>query len=94
MKSNRIGFLAISGSVAAILAVALILGVGVTRGGVLFSPGKLSEQSSGETWGGVQSHAETAGDCAACHASSWWTVIMEDRCLACHLNIAETLRDT
>ncbi|MFO0968859.1 MAG: cytochrome c3 family protein [Gemmataceae bacterium] len=54
----------------------------------MFSPGALSERKKGgPARGGVASHAEIAGNCAACHPSPWSGQTMADRCLECHSDV-------
>lgn len=64
-----LGCLSRSGFVAALLALVLLVGAGLVWGGLLFSPGSLSAQTSGEHLGGVRTHAETGGRCSSCHVA-------------------------
>ena len=94
MKSHRFGCLSATGIITAILTLVLIAGFMLTQGGVLFSPGKLNAEKGEQAWGGVRSHAEISGECAACHAPPWGRETMRDRCISCHINIAEELQST
>jgi hypothetical protein len=78
--------------VAAIITALVIAGYAYARGGVLYNPGPLNAQS-GEMLGGVTSHAETGGNCKACHTAPWEAAKMEDRCVACHGEIAMQMKD-
>lgn len=79
------------GVITALLTLIFVSGYTLLRGGILFSPGDLNAQSSGVTLGGVTSHA--AADCAACHPSPWQAASIDDRCLACHTQVAADLRN-
>jgi phosphoribosylformylglycinamidine (FGAM) synthase-like amidotransferase family enzyme len=77
-----------------VVTLVVIAAFGVLRGGVLFSPGKLSTQAkAGVTLGGVQSHADLSGKCAACHPSPLSRDTMDVRCTNCHTNIGRQLTD-
>ena len=91
MRKSRLGCLTPTGIIAALLTVIAIAGVVFARGGVLYSPGPLNAQA-GEAVGGVTSHAETGGDCKACHAAPWDTMSMADRCTTCHVDVAVDMR--
>ncbi|HSN73675.1 MAG TPA: cytochrome c3 family protein, partial [Anaerolineae bacterium] len=93
MKSRRLGCLTATGLLAAALTLLLVLGVFLLRGGRMFSPGPLHAQASGVEVGGVLSHADTGGDCAACHTAPWNPANMAERCLDCHTAIAADLAD-
>ena len=90
--NNRLGCLSGTGIIAAIIASAVIAGYAYARGGLLYNPGPLNAQS-GEMLGGVSSHAETGGNCKACHAAPWESARMEDRCVDCHGGIALQMQD-
>lgn len=90
--SSRLGCLSGLGVAAAILTALIIAGYVYAQGGVLYSPGPLNAQS-GEMLGGVTSHAETGGNCKACHTAPWEAAKMEDRCVACHGEIAVQMKD-
>ena len=92
MKTNRLGCLTGAGLIAALVTAFVIAGYAYARGGLIYNPGPLNAQS-GRTLGGVTSHAETGGDCAACHTAPWEPAVMADRCADCHANIAEQMRD-
>jgi hypothetical protein len=94
MKPRRLGCLTGAGLLAAVLTLAVVLGVFLLRGGRMFSPGPLHAEASGAEIGGVASHADTGGDCAACHTSPWDPASMAERCLDCHTAIAADLADS
>jgi hypothetical protein len=91
--NKPLGCLSRSGLLAALLALVLLAGAGLIWGGLLFNPGPLNAQGSGQTPGGVRSHAETGGRCSACHPAFWSKETMADRCVLCHTDIATQLRD-
>ena len=91
MRPTRIGCLSGTGIITALLTLLIITGVGLARGGVLFSPGELSAVQKDQPLGGVFTHAETGGRCAACHPAFWEQDTMTDRCLVCHLNLLQTV---
>ena len=91
--NKPLGCLSRSGLLAALLALVLLAGAGLIWGGLLFNPGPLNAQGSGQTLGGVRSHAETGGRCSACHPAFWSKETMADRCVLCHTDIATQLRD-
>ncbi len=90
--TSRLGCFTTTGIIAALVTMVVIAGAAFTQGGVLYSPGPLNAQS-GETLGGVTSHAETGGECKACHVAPWGVMTMTDRCAACHLNVAAQMRE-
>jgi len=87
MSSQRLGCISAWGLLAVLITSLIIAGVGLARGGVLFSPGELSQQKAAQPLGGVYSHAETGGNCSACHAAPWSRTMMADRCQECHTAI-------
>jgi len=92
MKNTRLGFLTTSGIMAAVLTALIITGFAFTSGGMLFSPGALNARA-GATLGGVNSHAELAGQCNLCHAPFWGSSSMADRCVVCHSDVADQRQD-
>lgn len=92
MRNNRLGCLSGTGILAAIITSLIIVGYVYARGGLLYNPGPLNAQS-GEMLGGVTSHAETGGDCQACHTAPWERATMADRCAECHGAIAIQMQD-
>jgi hypothetical protein len=92
MQKKPFGFLTLPGLLAALLTVVVVAVVGLLRGGVLFSPGTLNAQS-GALLGNVTSHAKLAGRCTACHAYFWQASTMADRCVLCHTDVADQLKD-
>lgn len=87
MRTQRLGCLSGTGLLAALGTLLIVAAFGFLRGGVLFSPGPLSVQAAGQPLGGVNSHAELARNCAACHPAFWATDTMTDRCLDCHADV-------
>lgn len=91
---NRpLGCLTGGGLLTAGLTLALLLVIYLAAGGAMFSPGPLNAQAGDEALGSpgvaaVRSHAETAGQCAACHIAPWSSETMPDRCLSCHSSVA------
>src|SRR5262245_52889677 len=80
------------GEIAAVFTACAVGVVYVARGGEMFSPGPLNAQSRGaDALGGVNAHAQLAGNCAACHAPLWSSETMASRCLNCHTNVRQQL---
>jgi hypothetical protein len=89
---NRpLGCLTGSALIAAALAAAAIVGAAAWSGNGIFSPGALSARQAGQAVGGVESHAQLATRCAACHPAIWSGGRMGDRCLACHSEVAQEI---
>ncbi len=86
-NNTRFGCLTPMGIIGALIMIVFIIGVSVAEGGALFSPGELNAQQSGTLRGGVASHADLKGDCAACHTAIWEKAHMIDRCLTCHSEV-------
>ncbi len=93
MKSNRFGCLSSTGIIAAVITALIIAGYAYAQGGLMYNPGPLNAQSGEEVLGGVASHAETDGNCKACHTAPWESAKMEDRCADCHGQIAIQMKD-
>jgi len=93
MKNTRLGFFTTSGIMAAVLTALIVTGFAFASGGMLFSPGRLNAQA-GAPLGGVNSHAEIAGQCNLCHAPFWGPSSMTDRCVVCHTDVAAQWQDT
>ena len=87
---RRLGCLTPLGLVAAFVALVVVVGITLARGGVLFNPGPLNAQA-GEPKGGVRSHAEIQS-CSQCHPAFWSGVRMADLCLECHTEVADEIR--
>ena len=87
MEKKPYGFLTVPGIVTSMLGILVVFGVGMMRGGSLFSPGALNAQA-GAPLGGVTSHADLAANCSACHVAFWQTATMGDRCVLCHTDVA------
>ncbi len=92
MRNNRLGCLTGTGILAAVITALAIAGFAYARGGLMFSPGPLSTHGD-EVLGGVTSHAQIARECKACHTAPWESVVMADRCVVCHTDIAVQLKD-
>jgi len=92
MQNRRLGCLSGTGILAVLVTALVIAGYAYARGGLMYNPGPLNSQS-GQTLGGVTSHAETGGDCKACHVAPWESTTMADRCTGCHTNIGDQMRD-
>ena len=93
VSQNRFGCLNTSGLLAALFTLLVMGGYYVLQGGTMFSPGPLNAQIGEQTLGGVRSHAEIGGRCAACHGVPFFSPAMEERCLACHSEVAAQLPD-
>jgi hypothetical protein len=87
MEARRLGCISASGMLAALATLLVIAGVGFAQGGVLFSPGELSQQNAHQPLGGVYSHSDIGGNCASCHVNPLSMQKMADRCLLCHFGI-------
>lgn len=92
MRTNRLGCLSGTGLLAALITALVIAGYAYARGGLMYSPGPLNAQA-GRALGGVTSHAQTGGECEACHTAPWQSASMADRCTSCHSEIGEQMRD-
>lgn len=92
MQNRRIGCLSPVGIIAALITAFVIAGYAYARGGLMYNPGPLSARGV-RTLGGVTSHAQTGGDCQACHVAPWESATMADRCTACHAEIGEQMRN-
>ena len=92
MQKNRLGCLTGTGIIAALITILVIAGIGFAQGATMFSPGALSAKQSGAVLGNVHSHAETRGNCGACHTAPWDSAVMADRCTTCHADIATQMR--
>jgi hypothetical protein len=92
MRSNRLGCFSASGILTTIITLVLITGVGMARGGSLFSPGDLNAQQGQVRLNGALSHADIE-NCAACHAPFWSSQRMGDRCISCHTNLTQDPED-
>lgn len=92
MRRNRLGCFTFSGVLSAIITGLVIAGIAYARGGLMYNPGPLNAQT-GATLGGVRSHAETGGQCEACHSAPWSPVTMADLCVGCHGEIAVQMQD-
>jgi hypothetical protein len=89
--SKRFGRLNL-GVIALLLTLGIVLWVYVSHGGAMFSPGELNGEPRRDVLrGGVQSHADLASNCSACHAPAWSRESMASRCLDCHTNVREQI---
>lgn len=91
-NQSRLGCFTTSGIMAAVLTALIIMGFAFASGGMVFSPGALNARA-GALLGGVNSHAEIAGQCNLCHAPFWGTATMADRCVVCHTDLAAQWQD-
>jgi len=89
---DRLGFLSGAGVLAALIALAGVVGWTAVRGPVLFSSGPLNAQGHNHLHQGVTSHSQLAGNCGACHGAPWSSQTMADRCLVCHDNVGADIR--
>lgn len=89
---NRIGCLANSGIISAVLTLLTITIFWSIQGNRMFSPGELSTKT-GVPLGGVTSHAEIGDKCFRCHAAPWEAKGLNDHCQQCHTDIASQLQD-
>ena len=92
MRSNRLGCLTGTGFITVLFTAFVIAGYAYARGGLMYNPGPLNGER-GRMLGGVTSHAETGGDCSACHTAPWEPAVMADRCVNCHGGIAVQMQD-
>ncbi|MEJ2758482.1 MAG: cytochrome c3 family protein [Anaerolineales bacterium] len=93
MNRRRLGCLTTGGLIALIIALVVAGASFAFSGYKMFSPGELNAQSTGLETGGVQSHADLSEDCAACHTAPWSAEKMTNRCLDCHQDVIEQLKD-
>ncbi len=93
MKKQRLGCLSFVGIFSGLVTLTVIGWMIFSRGGAIFSPGELNAQA-GQAYGGVSSHAEIGGQCAACHAAPWDADSMADRCIVCHTNVGAEQNDS
>ncbi len=94
MRRASLGCFSLNGVIASLVVLLVVVGVGLLREGVLFSPGGLNAQAAAGSPvpasypGGIISHAATQ-DCAACHTPFWSARSMDDACLACHTDVTQ-----
>ncbi len=94
MRPRGFGCFTFTALVAGVLTLAVITALWLITGGAMFSPGGLNAQAGATVLGGVQSHATTAGNCAACHVSPFNATTMDARCQACHTDIPGQLTNS
>lgn len=87
---RRLGCLTPLGIYAGLLTLLIVGGVALAGGGALFSPGELNART-GQSLGGVTSHAQLSSRCAACHVDPWSSEVMATRCLDCHTDVRAQL---
>lgn len=93
MEVKNLGCITKGGIIALVIA-ALAFGLSYTfNKNVMFSPGELSAQSSGNQLGGFISHIDLTQDCRLCHPAPWDSTNMADLCLDCHQDIQNQLLD-
>ena len=85
-----LGCLNATGIVATLVVLVLVGATFIISGGLIFSPGGLNAVS-GAVLGGVASHAGLGGNCAACHTAPFSTLTMDQKCLACHADVANQM---
>jgi len=93
MKNHQIGFLKHTGVIGLIITISAILLSVLLSGYVMFSPGNLSQFSSGDQLGGVDSHDDLSRECRTCHPPPWSNTIQDDLCLECHQSVERQLTD-
>ena len=86
METSRFGCLSVSGVLAALIVILVVAVITIFQGGVLFNPGELNAEEGLQELGGVRNHADIPR-CAACHAPFWSAQPMDERCLACHVDL-------
>lgn len=87
MQKRQLGCISFTGILSVILTSLALAGLGISRGGAMFSPGDLNAQAGEQTRGDIKTHAETGGRCSACHSAPWHKQTMAERCLACHTEL-------
>ena len=92
MDDRHLGFLIPYAIIAGVITLLLTLGLYLTRGGLLFSPGPLDPRS-GATLQGVTSHAELSGQCSACHGKLLDNSTMDRNCETCHEDVSNQRND-
>ncbi len=92
MNNNRLGCLSPIAFIATLVTLIVIIGLELTSGNSLFSPGSLNAQA-GNTIGGVASHAEIGSNCGTCHPAPWSPDTLATRCLVCHADVSAQLQD-
>lgn len=80
----------------AMLGTLLLLGLVGAKihygGGLVFSPGELSDRhKAGVRLQGFSAHAEFENDCAQCHEP--WQGVSAERCLRCHAETARQIKN-
>lgn len=76
-----------------LLTLLSLAGAWTLWGGAMFNPGALNAVT-GDTLGGVRSHAEIGRDCGSCHSTPADPRPMADHCLSCHGSVRRELADT
>lgn len=92
-NNNRLGCLTGTGIFSSFVTIAVLIGVALTSGARMFSPGGLNAQGEGESVGGVTAHAEI-NECAKCHAMPLSSATMDNLCIQCHQDVALQLFDS
>ncbi len=92
MQRKTLGCLTPAGLTGMFVTLVVVVTLGILRGGMLFSPGDLSTKSRpGVILSGVQSHADLAGKCSACHPSPLSSDTMDVLCTNCHTQIGQQI---
>ena len=93
MKTNNLGCLTRSGIIAFALSILLFGTAYLFKQNAMFSPGELSDRTTGRSLLGYSSHSNLSQDCQLCHPAPWDSTNMADLCLDCHQDIQEQLLD-
>jgi hypothetical protein len=88
--NDRLGFLSVTGAVAAAVVLAVVAMWSLVGGPVLFTPGALNDVAKTAPLGGVASHAQLTR-CDACHSAPWSSKTMADLCMGCHADVADQI---
>lgn len=91
MNNNRLGCLTSTGIIATLITLIAIVVFAFVSGSQMFSAGALNAEM-GQTYGGVNSHAQIT-ECSACHAAPFSADSMANRCASCHTDIAAQMMD-
>ncbi len=93
MRNKRLGCLTGTGIISTLVTALAIAGFGFAQGGSMFNAGALNAQTkAGVVLGNVSSHAEIGNNCGACHTAPWDASAMADRCVICHSDIADQMK--
>lgn len=93
MAQKKLGCLSTIGLLSVAVSAVAVLIAYLLTGNIMFSPGKLNEDTSGAVIGGVLSHGALTQQCYYCHPSPWDEIDQSDLCLDCHQEINKDLTD-